>query len=107
MFDKQEILKSIADREQYIQELILVRPFDKTTEEVMNLIGDKYPILAEDIFEHDSDFILYVVQSGKNYDMYYRDFQNDIGNITPVAIDRIYLDMKIIHHCDYIEPETA
>lgn len=107
MFDKKEVIEIIANEEQYIQEFILVRPFEKTTEEVMNIIATKYPLLAEDIFEHDDEYILYRLEPTKNYRMYFNDFKNDIGSITPVCVDKVMVDMNIHHYCDYIEPETA
>lgn len=105
--DKKEIMTIIANEEQYIQEIILVRPFEKNTGEVISIIAEKYPLLAEDIFEHDDTFVMYAIQAGKNYDMYFDDFKADIGHVTPVSVDRVYVDMTIHHHVDYLEPETA
>lgn len=107
MFDKKEILKIFAEEEQYMQDCIVIRPFEKSTEEVIGIISEKYPLLAEDYFEHDENYILYMMKPAKNYGMYFSDFKKELGGITPVCIDKVQTDIKICHNWDYIEPETA
>ena len=103
--DKKEILKIVENEASYIQEFILVRPFEQSVTAVMELIADKYPLVAEDIFEHDETSVLYTVQPAKNYQMYFADFKHDIGNTIPVYIDKIQVEMAIHHNWDYLEPE--
>ena len=94
-----DLLRILHENETYSGEtLLLIRPFEKTTDEALEIIFKCYPEMRLNPYSYDNDVIVFELET---VPALYKDLCNEIWKHFAAMIDRINIDLNIYHHWDY------
>lgn len=94
-----DLLRILHEEEMYSDgTLLLIRPFEITTNEALEIILKCYPAMQDNPYSYDNDVIVFELET---VPALYKDLCNEIWKHFAAMIDRITIDLNIYHHWDY------